>query len=113
MAAQQLPRFAAMQTRVNAAAARHLTNALLQLQAGGPAWAAMYDTDLPDSMPFADVATAQRHSVRVWGEGMGALCEGADCILTTAGWPAGQPCRVSTPVELDADGWAVFDVVPL
>ncbi len=44
---------------------------------------------------------------------MGALCEGADCILTTAGWPAGQPCRVSTPVELDADGWAVFDVVPL
>lgn len=113
MAAQQLPRFAAMQTRVNAAAARHLTNALLQLQAGGPAWAAMYDTDLPDSMPFADVATAQRHSVRVWGEGMGALCEGADCILTTAGWSAGQPCRVSTPVELDADGWAVFDVVPL
>ena len=37
----------------------------------------------------------------------------ATCILTTAGWPAGQPCRVSTPVEQDADGWAVFDIVPL
>ena len=73
----------------------------------------MYETVLPESMPFADVATVQRHSVRVWGEGMGALHEGATCILTTAGWPAGQPCRVSTPVEQDADGWAVFDVVPL
>ena len=42
-----------------------------------------------------------------------ALAEGGQVILTTARWPQGQVCRIVTAVEIDATGWASFDVAPV
>lgn len=115
-----LASFAAAEQRVNSAVTQHLANATVQRTAGGPAWAASYEVEQPERSPyadvrtpFADVATVALHTLSMWLTGFGGLAEGDDLILTTRHWPAGQTCRVSTPVVPDASGWATFVVVPL
>lgn len=99
--------------RVRDAVTRHHANAMLQLSATGPAWACIYEATRPDGSPFADLATTLVHSVSVWmAEGEGALKEGATVILTTAKWPSGKACRITSEVDIDATGWAHFDVMP-
>lgn len=109
----QLPAFAMLHQRLNSAVQQRLSNALVQRTPGGPAWAAMYDVALPERSPFADAATVPQHTVSLWLAGLGSLAEGEQIVLTTPQWPAGQPCRITTPVVADASGWATFDVVPL
>lgn len=101
------------QDRINGAVARAHANATVQLTASGPAWAAAYDVALPEASPFADAATVPQYTVSMWLQGIGDLAEGDEIILTTAHWPLGQRCRVSTSVVPDSGGWAVFSVVPL
>lgn len=105
--------FAALEQRLNRAVQGRLANATVQLTAGGPAWAAAYDVALPEASPFADAATVPQYTVSMWLQGIGDLAEGDEIILTTAHWPLGQRCRVSTSVVPDSGGWAVFSVVPL
>lgn len=104
--------FAALESRLNGAVQQRLSNATVQLAPGAPAWAASYAVQLPESSPFADVASVPVHTLSMWLAGLGDLAEGDELILTTRHWPAGQPCRVSTAVVPDASGWAVFAVVP-
>lgn len=109
----QLPAFAALEQRLNSAATQRLSNALLQRAAGGPAWACIYEATRPEGSPFADVATTLQHSVSVWlSQGL-SVCEGDQVILTTSQWPSGKACRITTEVDIDATGWASFDVIPL
>lgn len=108
-----LATFAALESRLNSAVQRRLSNATVQLAADGPAWAVAYDVALPEASPFADAATVPQHTVSMWLQGIGDLAEGGEIILTTGHWPLGQRCRVSTPVVPDSSGWAVFSVVPL
>lgn len=99
--------------RVRDAVTRHHANAMLQLSATGHAWACIYEATRPDGSPFADLATTLVHSVSVWmADGEGALKEGATVILTTAKWPSGKACRITSEVDIDATGWAHFDVMP-
>jgi len=97
--------------RVRDAVTRHHANALLQIAAGGPAWACIYEATRPEGSPFADVATTLQHSVSVWLPE--DVAEGSQVILTTARWPASKACRITTAVEIDATGWATFEVTPL
>ena len=109
----QLPSFAALEQRLNSAVTQRLSNAMLQLSATGPAWACIYEATRPDGSPFADLATTLVHSVSVWmADGEGALKEGATVILTTTKWPSGKACRITSEVDIDATGWAHFDVMP-
>jgi len=109
----QLPSFAALEQRLNSAATQRLSNAMLQLSATGPAWACIYEATRPEGSPFADVATTLQHSVSVWlSQGL-SVCEGDQVILTASKWPSGKACRITTPVDVDATGWASFDVSPL
>lgn len=108
-----LPLLSDRSARINDAVMRHHANATVQLAADGPAWAVAYDVALPEASPFADAATVPQHTVSMWLQGIGDLAEGGEIILTTAHWPLGQRCRVSTPVVPDSSGWAVFAVVPL
>lgn len=109
----RLPTFAALEQRLNSAVTERLSNAMLQLSATGAAWACIYEATRPDGSPFADLATTLVHSVSVWmAEGEGALKEGATVILTTAKWPSGKACRITSEVDIDATGWAHFDVMP-
>lgn len=109
----QLPSFAALEQRLNSAVTQRLSNAMLQLTATGPAFACIYEATLPEGSPFADVATTLQHSVSVWLPEGEDVAEGSQVILTTARWPSGQACRITTPVDIDATGWASFDVIPL
>ena len=109
----QLPAFAALEQRTNGAVTQRLSNAMLQLTATGPAFACIYEATRPDGSPFADVATTLQHSVSVWLPEGEDVAEGSQVILTTARWPAGKACRITTPVDTDATGWASFDVIPL
>lgn len=108
----ELPSFAAEEQRLNDVVSQHLSNAMLQLTATGPAFACIYEATRPEGSPFADVATTLQHSVSVWLPQGQEVREGAQVILTTARWPSGQACRITTPVDIDATGWATFDVVP-
>lgn len=105
--------FAALESRLNSAVQQRLSNATVQLTPGAPAWAATYATELPERTPFADVADVPVHTLAMWLEGIGDLAEGAELIVTTRSWPAGQRCQVTTPVVPDSSGWATFEVVPL
>lgn len=108
----QLPSFAAMEQRLNSVVAQRLSNAMLQLTPTGQATPCIHEVEQPDS-PFADVVTRLAHSVGVWLANVeGVLSEGATVILTTSQWPQGQACRITTPVDADATGWAVFQVNP-
>ncbi len=99
--------------RVRDAVTRHHANALLQLSATGPAWACIYEAARQEASPFGGVVTKPAHSVGVWLANVeGVLSEGATVILTTSQWPQGQACRITTPVDADATGWAVFQVNP-
>ena len=109
----QLPAFARIEQRLNGAVTQRLSNAMLQLTATGPAFACIYDATLPEGSPFADVATTLQHSVSVWLPEGEDVAEGSQVILTTARWPAGKACQITTPVDVDATGWASFDVIPL
>ncbi len=109
----QLPAFAALEQRTNGAVTQRLSNAMLQLTATGPAFACIYEATLPEGSPFADVATTLQHSVSVWLPEDEDVAEGGHVILTTARWPSGQACRITTPADTDATGWASFDVIPL
>ena len=110
----QLPAFAALEQRVNSAVNQRLSNAMLQLAAAGPAFACIYEATRPEGSPFADVATTLQHSVSVWlPDAESVLAEGSVVYLTTARWPQGRECRIVTPVEFDATGWASFEVIPL
>lgn len=109
----ELPAFAAEEQRLNDAVTQRLSNALLQLAVGGPAWACIYEATRPEGSPFDDVATTLQHSVSAWlSQGL-SVCEGDQVILTTSQWPSGKACRITTPVDTDATGWASFDVIPL
>ena len=109
----ELPAFAAEEQRLNDVVRQRLSNALLQRAVGGPAWACIYEATRPDGSPFADVATTLQHSVSVWLSQVLSVCEGDQVILTTSQWPSGKACRITTDVEIDATGWASFDVIPL
>ena len=109
----QLPSFAALEQRLNSAVTQRLSNAMLQLTATGPAFACIYEAALPEGSPFADVATTLQHSVSVWLPQGEDVAEGGVVYLTTARWPSGQACRITTPVDFDATGWASFEVIPL
>lgn len=109
---QTMP-FHAIDGLLSNACSGYLANALVQRTEDGPAWAAMYDVALPERSPFADAATVPQHTVSLWLAGLGSLAEGEQIVLTTPQWPAGQPCRITTPVVADASGWATFDVVPI
>jgi hypothetical protein len=110
----QLPSFAALEQRLNSAATQRLSNAMLQLAVGGPAWACIHEVTLPQDSPFADVHSKSAHSVSIWLPQVGsALLEGAVVYLTTARWPKGQSCRIVTDVDIDATGWASFDISPI
>lgn len=99
--------------RVCSAVERHHANATLQLPQAGPAIACIHETEQPDS-PFADVVTKPVHGVSVWlADVAGALSEGDTVTLTTREWPQGRACRISTPVDIDASGWAQFQVNPV
>ena len=109
----QLPAFVALEQRLNSAVTQRLSNAMLQLSATGPAWACIYEATRPEGSPFADVATTLQHSVSAWlSQGL-SVCEGDQVILTTSQWPSGKACRITTAVDIDATGWATFDVIPL
>lgn len=100
--------------RLCGAVTRHHANASLRLSQGADAWACIYESTLPDGGRFDDVATKLAHSVSVWmPDAEAALAEGGQVILTTARWPQGQVCRIVTAVEIDATGWASFDISPL
>ena len=60
----------------------------------------------------ADMATVPAHRLSLCVVSLGDLAEGDALVVTTAHWPAGQACRITTPVAPDAGGWARFDVVP-
>lgn len=105
--------FAALESRLNVAVQQRLSNATVQLTAGGAAWAASYATELPERTAFADVADVPAHILSMWLAGIGDLAEGGELIITTRAWPTGQRCRITTPVVPDAGGWATFEVVPL
>lgn len=107
-----LPAFAAVEAMVNEGVSGALANAMLQLTPTGQATPCIHEVEQPDS-PFADVVTKPTHSVGVWLANVeGVLSEGATVILTTSQWPQGQACRITTPVDTDATGWAVFQVNP-
>ena len=108
-----LPAFAAIESMVNEGVTATLSNAMLQLTVDGVAWACSYEASRPDGSPFADLATTLVHSVSVWmADGEDALKEGATVILTTTKWPSGKACRITSEVDIDATGWAHFDVMP-
>lgn len=109
----QLPAFARIEQRLTDVVTQRLSNAMLQLTATGPAFACIYEATLPEGSPFADVATTLQHSVSVWLPEGEDVAEGSQVILTTARWPAGKACQITTPVDVDATGWASFDVIPL
>lgn len=110
----QTPAFTSLEQRLSRAATQRLSNAMLQQQAGGVAFACTHDVTLASSSPFADIATQPTHSVSVWlPDGQSALAEGSEVILTSARWLQGCRCRITTAVETDAAGWAHFDVLPL
>lgn len=109
----QLPAYARIEQRLNDVVTQRLSNAMLQLTATGPAFACIYEATLPEGSPFADVATTLQHSVSVWLPEGEDVAEGSQVILTTARWPAGKACQITTPVDVDATGWASFDVIPL
>lgn len=98
--------------RVRDAVTRHHANAMLQIAAGGTAFACIYEATRPEGSPFDEVATTLQHSVSVWLPEGEDVAEGSQVILTTARWPAGKACQITTPVDVDATGWARFDVVP-
>lgn len=108
-----LPAFAALEQRLNSAVTGRLSNATLQLSQGAPAWACIYEAARPEGSPFTDVATTLQHSVSVWLPQGEDVAEGGLVVLTTARWPSGQACRITTPVDIDATGWASFEVIPL
>lgn len=109
----QLPAFSALEQRTNGAVTLRLSNAMLQLTATGTAFACIYEATLPEGSPFDDVATTLQHSVSAWlSQGL-SVCEGDQVILTTSQWPSGKACRITTAVDIDATGWATFDVIPL
>lgn len=93
----------------------HLANATVQTQPGGPAWAALYERTQPgEGTPFADVATVAAHTIALHiNSALGDVVEGAQVVVSTSAWPAGQLCRITTAVEPDESGWATFAVVPL
>ncbi len=105
--------FDAAQDLVTQGVQQHLANASVGLMAGGPTVGALYDSEAPQGSPFQDVATAARHMLSLCIVGLGDVAEGDEVIVTTRQWPAGQRCRITTPVEPDAGGWAVFEVVPV
>lgn len=105
--------FAVLESRLNGAVQQRLSNATVQLAPGAPAWAASYAVQLPEGSPFADVASVPVHTLSMWLSGIGDLAEGGELIVTTRAWPAGQRCRITTPVVPDASGWATFDMVLL
>lgn len=107
-----LPQFAQLERRMNAAVTRHLANAMVQLAADGPAWAAEYTTGLEPDSPFAPSATAPQHTLSMCIVNLGDVAEGDELIVTTRQWPEGQRCRITTPVVPDAGGWATFSVHP-
>lgn len=109
----QLPAFARIEQRLNDVVSQRLSNAMLQLTATGPAFACIYEATLPEGSPFADVATTLQHSVSVWLPDGEDVAEGSQVILTTARWPAGKACQITTPVDVGATGWASFDIIPL
>ena len=110
----ELPAFAAEEQRLNDVVSQRLSNAMLQLTATGPAFACIYDATRPEGSPFADVATTLQHRVSVGlPEAESVLAEGGVVYLTTARWLQGHECRITTPVDFDATGWANFDVIPL
>lgn len=107
-----LASFAAAEQRVNSAVTQHLANASVQrVTGGGPECAASYELEQPERSPFADVATVPEHTISMTLADIGDLAEGDSLILTTRHWPGGQLCRISTPVQMDASGWARFAVV--
>lgn len=106
-----LASFAAAEQRVNRAVTQHLANASVQRVMGGPECAASYELEQPERSPFADVATVPEHTISMTLADIGDLAEGDSLILTTRHWPGGQLCRISTPVQMDASGWASFAVV--
>ena len=105
-------------SRINDAVLRHHCNASVQLTPGGQSVQALYeclslDTGImADRSPFADMATVPAHRLSLCVVSLGDLAEGDALVVTTAHWPAGQACRITTPVAPDAGGWARFDVVP-
>ena len=109
----ELPAFAAEEQRLNDVVTQRLSNALLQLAVGGPAWDSIYEATRPEGSPFADVATTLQHSVSVClPDAESVPAEGGVVYLTTGRWPLGRECRIVTPVEVDSTGWASFSVMP-
>ena len=105
--------FAAVQDMISQGVTRHLANATVQLQLGGPAWAAMYERRLLEASACAEVATVSAHTITLHlSSALGGLAEGARIVVITSAWPAGQLCRITTAVEPDESGWATFDVMP-
>ena len=105
--------FDAAQDLVTQGVQQHLANATVALAAGGPSVSALYDSAAPEGSPFQAVATVARHTLSLCIVSLGDLAEGDEVIVTTRHWPAGQRCRITTPVEPDAGGWAAFDIVPV
>jgi hypothetical protein len=99
-------------SRVRDAMVRHHANASLSILAGGVQCSVIYRRLTPQANPFDETATVPVHQVSACVAGIGALVEGAVVYLSTSEWPNGRPVRITTPVVLDAGGWAVFEVVP-
>ena len=99
-------------SRINDAVLRHHCNASVQLIPGGQSVQALYECLSLDTGILADMATVPAHRLSLCVVSLGDLAEGDALVVTTAHWPAGQTCRITTPVAPDAGGWARFDVVP-
>ncbi len=99
-------------SRINDAVLRHHCNASVQLTPGGQSVQALYECLSLDTGILADMATVPAHRLSLCVVSLGDLAEGDALVVTTDHWPAGQACRITTPVAPDAGGWARFDVVP-
>lgn len=104
--------FDAAQDLVTQGVQQHLANATVSLVAGGPSVSALYDCGTPPDSPFQAAATVSRHTLSLCIVNLGDVAEGDELIVTTRQWPEGQRCRITTPVEPDAGGWATFSVHP-
>lgn len=107
--APALPAFAGLQARASAAIAARMSNALVELASGplaGVARSVVHDTGLADASPFADVASADAHSLSLWlAPGEEAPREGAALVLYCAAHPQGVRARISSAPDVDDAGW--------
>lgn len=104
--------FARLEQRVNRATMQHLANASVLPGAGGAALPAILDSDIDPASPFADVLMQTAHVLSMVPP-PGGLVEGDTLTVTCHQWPGGQACVVSTAVNTDSSGFAVFGIAPL